>query len=79
MDIKCPVEDKLYWDGVMKSPEVLAIVDQHKTLYEFLRSKTGLPLPTLDQIWEVQDPLNCEVRHIHIHNNFPQIKELVIV
>jgi len=60
MDCPCPEETKIYWNEVMASNEVKEIEAQNKDFLEFLFNKTGLPQMTLDDVWDIWDPLNCE-------------------
>ncbi len=59
------MEEKLY-DALMKSKEVLKIMEENKGIIDELREKTGWmeEFRTLDDMWRPYDSLNCEVRSI---------------
>lgn len=60
MDYPCPKVDDIYWNQVMVSDPVKQIESDNKEFLDFLLNKTGMARMTLDDVWSVWDPLNCE-------------------
>ncbi|KAL1236561.1 putative acid phosphatase 5 [Trichinella spiralis] len=54
---KCKKVDDIYWNEVMTSAPVLNLMHQHAELFDLLRKQTGFPLKTLDDIYQVYEPL----------------------
>ncbi|KRZ87115.1 Lysosomal acid phosphatase [Trichinella sp. T8] len=54
---KCKKVDDIYWNEVMTSAPVLKLMHQYAELFDLLRKQTGFPLKTLDDIYQVYEPL----------------------
>ncbi|KRX98103.1 putative acid phosphatase 5 [Trichinella pseudospiralis] len=54
---KCKKVDDIYWNEVMTSAPVLKLMHEHAELFDMLRKQTGFSLKTLDDIYQVYEPL----------------------
>jgi len=60
MSCPCPTVDDIYYNQVMQSDQVKQIEQENQDFLNFLLKNTGMPHMTLDDVWDVWDPLNCE-------------------
>jgi hypothetical protein len=66
MDKPCPTADRLH-DDMQKSDAVKKINADNADFFKFLEINTGIKPMSLDQMWRIFDPLNCEKKHSHNH------------
>lgn len=59
----CPKAEQLFDDFIKNSPELRRLELQYARLLKFLEEKAGLnrPLRIYDDVYEIYDPLLCEV------------------
>ncbi|KRZ70788.1 putative acid phosphatase 5 [Trichinella papuae] len=60
---KCKKVDDIYWNEVMTSAPVLKLMHEHAELFDLLRKQTGFPLKTLDDIYQVYEPLYSLIKN----------------
>ncbi|KRY20271.1 Lysosomal acid phosphatase [Trichinella patagoniensis] len=65
----CPYPDHVFYSEEMNSETVRAIMEEKAALFDFLRERTGLEIPTFTDIFDVYDLLNCEKAHNMVETN----------
>ncbi|KRX98102.1 putative acid phosphatase 5 [Trichinella pseudospiralis] len=60
---KCKKVDDIYWNEVMTSAPVLKLMHEHAELFDMLRKQTGFSLKTLDDIYQVYEPLYSLIKN----------------
>nr|XP_022303478.1 lysosomal acid phosphatase-like [Crassostrea virginica] len=58
----CHLLDKLHQEFLAKNQQLKDLTEQKQWLIHHISRNTGLP-PTIDSVFDVQDPLFCENRH----------------